>query len=193
MSVVNEIILLFETKGDAAYHGEPVSQTEHALQTAHLAEREGAADAVVVAALLHDVGHLLSGHAEDVAERGIDSRHEAAGERWLSRYFGPEITEPIKLHVAAKRYACGRDPAYLRLLSPASVKSLELQGGSMNAGELAEFEKHRYFREALQLRRFDDLAKVPNLEVPGLEHYRARLETAAKRKGPLAAGGVNRE
>jgi [1-hydroxy-2-(trimethylamino)ethyl]phosphonate dioxygenase len=193
MSVVTDIIRLFETKGDAAYHGEPVSQTEHALQTAHLAEKEGAADAVVVAALLHDIGHLLSGHAEDVAERGIDTRHEAAGERWLSRHFGLEITEPIRLHVAAKRYACGRDPDYLALLSPASVRSLELQGGPMTALELAEFEKSRYFREALQLRRFDDLAKVPRLDVPGLEHYRARLEAAARRKSPLAGGGVNRE
>jgi phosphonate degradation associated HDIG domain protein len=192
MSVVDEIIGLFETKGDAAYHGEPVSQTEHALQTAYLAEKEGAADAVVVAALLHDIGHLLSGHAEDVAERGIDSRHEAAGERWLSRYFGPEITEPIKLHVAAKRYACGRDAEYLNLLSPASVKSLELQGGPMSALELAEFEKHRYFREALQLRRYDDLAKIPHLDVPGLEHHRARLEAAAQRQSPSVAGGVNR-
>jgi phosphonate degradation associated HDIG domain protein len=193
MSIVNDIVRLFETKGDAAYHGEPVSQKEHALQTAHLAEKEGAADSVVVAGLLHDIGHLLSGHAEDAADRGIDSRHEAAGERWLSRYFGPEITEPIKLHVAAKRYACGRDPEYLKLLSPASVKSLELQGGPMTALELAEFEKHHYFREALQLRRFDDLAKVPALEVPDLEHYRARLEAAARRKGPLTAGGVKPE
>jgi phosphonate degradation associated HDIG domain protein len=193
MSVVNDIVCLFETKGDAAYHGEPVSQKEHALQTAHLAEKEGVADSVVVAGLLHDIGHLLSGHAEDAADRGIDTRHEAAGERWLSRHFGPEITEPIKLHVAAKRYACGRDPEYLRLLSPASVKSLELQGGPMTPQELAEFEKHCYFRDALALRRFDDLAKVSDLEVPGLDHYRARLEAAAKRKTSSAAGGVQPE
>jgi gamma-butyrobetaine dioxygenase len=181
MSIVDEIVQLFETQGHAAYHGEPVSQKEHALQTAYLAEQEGAPGSVIVAALLHDIGHLLSGRPEDVAQQGIDSRHEAAGEAWLARYFGPEITDPIKLHVAAKRYACARSSAYINQLSPASLASLKLQGGPMTPREMAEFEKLSYFREALQLRRCDDRAKIPNLEVPGLDHYRARLDAAIKR------------
>jgi phosphonate degradation associated HDIG domain protein len=181
MSIVQEIFELFEKQGHSAYFGEPVSQKEHALQTAYLAEKEGASASVIVAALLHDIGHLLSGLPENVAEDGIDSRHEDAGEAWLARRFGREITMPIKLHVAAKRYACARSPEYLHLLSPASIKSLELQGGPMNVKEMTEFEKQPYFREALQLRRCDDRAKIAGLQVPALEHYRALVEAAVTR------------
>ena len=179
MSVVEEIFQLFATQGDAAYYGEPVSQKEHALQAACLAEKEGAPESAVVAALLHDIGHLLSGLPEDIAQHGIDGRHEAAGEQWLSRYFPPEVTEPIRLHVDAKRYACAQDADYVKLLSPASVRSLELQGGPMSPAQMAEFRRSRYFCEALQLRRCDDRAKIPKLDVPGLEHYRLRLEVTA--------------
>ena len=111
MSIVDEIMDLFARRGEAAYHGEAVSQTEHALQAAELAELEGAPDQLVVAALLHDVGHLLDGQDEDLANRGVDGRHEEAGRAWLSAHFGPEVTEPIYLHVAAKRYLCAADPA----------------------------------------------------------------------------------
>src|SRR5216684_1116208 len=85
MSTVDEIFTLFSRRGDEAYFGEPVSQTEHALQAAHEAEREGAPDLLVVAALLHDVGHLLHGRAENIADRGVDARHEKVGKAWLSR------------------------------------------------------------------------------------------------------------
>ena len=110
MQIVEEILDLFATKGASAYHGEAVSQAEHALQAADLAEQEGSPDALVVAALLHDVGHLLDGQDEDLAIRGVDGRHEEAGGAWLSRHFGPEVIEPIRLHVAAKRYLCAVDP-----------------------------------------------------------------------------------
>src|SRR5262249_43366742 len=115
MNVVDVITRLFETGGNAAYFGEPVSQTEHALQTAHLAESEGAPDSLVVAALLHDVGHLLDGLPESIADTGIDGRHEAGGSEWLSRHFGPAVVDPVRLHVAAKRYLCAVDPGYLAL------------------------------------------------------------------------------
>ena len=114
-----------------------MSQAEHALQAAELAEREGAPDRLVVAALLHDVGHLLDGQDEDLADRGVDGRHEEAGCAWLARHFGPEVTEPIRLHVAAKRYLCAVDPSYLDGLSPASRLSLSVQGGPMGAEERA--------------------------------------------------------
>jgi predicted HD phosphohydrolase len=118
-NIVDEVCELFATKGHAAYVGEPVSQLEHALQTAHHAEQSGADDALVVAALLHDVGHLLHKLPENVADEGIDTRHEHLGQAWLKRYCGPEVTEPVRLHVPAKRYLCATDPAYLAALSPA--------------------------------------------------------------------------
>jgi gamma-butyrobetaine dioxygenase len=180
MSIVDEIIRLFATKGEAAYHGEAVSQVEHALQSAFQAESEGAPDALVVAALLHDVGHLLGGREEDLAERGIDDRHEDAGAAWLARHFGPEVAEPIHMHVAAKRYLCSVDAGYREQLSPASIRSLGLQGGPMTPNEAAQFEANPHYRDAVRLRRWDDAAKVPDWVVPGLDHYRGRLEAAVR-------------
>jgi len=182
MKVVDEIFQMFARRGDEAYFGEPVSQTEHALQAAHQAEQEGAPQALVVAALLHDIGHLLHGMGEDIADHGVDARHEAAGEAWLAGHFPPEVIEPVKLHVAAKRYLCRVDPAYFSQLSPASVQSLALQGGPFGDQEAREFEAHRYYREAVRLRRWDDAAKIPGLAVPGLEHYRPALEAAASQQ-----------
>jgi gamma-butyrobetaine dioxygenase len=180
MAIVDEILDLFATRGAAAYHGEAVCQEEHALQAADLAVREGAPDALIVAALLHDVGHLLDGQDEDLADRGVDGRHEEAGCAWLARHFGPEVTEPIRLHVAAKRYLCAVDPSYLAGLSPASRLSLKLQGCPMTSAEVAEFEGHPSFRDAVRLRHWDDTAKVPGLAVPGPSHYQARLRAAAR-------------
>jgi phosphonate degradation associated HDIG domain protein len=177
---VDEIIRIFETQGHAAYYGEPVSQKEHALQAAFHAEQAGARDSLVAAALLHDIGHLIHALPEDIAEQGVDARHEAAGQAWLARYFGPEVTEPVRLHVNAKRYLCAVDPAYRGGLSPASVLSLELQGGPFRPEEVREFEKNPHFRDAVQLRRWDDLAKVKDLQVPGLDHYRRALEATAR-------------
>ncbi|HMD99875.1 MAG TPA: HD domain-containing protein [Terriglobia bacterium] len=176
MIIFDQIVELFAKRGDAAYFGEAVSQKEHALQAAYLAERERAPESLVVAALLHDVGHLVHGMPEDIADHGVDARHEAAGEAWLARYFGPEVTEPVRLHVAAKRYLCRADPEYLSQLSPASVQSLALQGGPFSEAEARQFEEHRYFREAVRVRRWDDQAKTPGLDVPGIEHYREAIE-----------------
>lgn len=181
MSIVDEVCHLFATKGDAAYVGEPVSQLEHALQAAYHAEQEtggcepATQDALVVAALLHDIGHLIHKLPEDAAEQGIDTRHEQMGYAWLKRYCDPAVTEPIRLHVPAKRYLCATDPAYQATLSAASIQSLALQGGPFSAAEVAKFEANPHFRAAVMLRRWDDLAKVPELQVPGLEHYRPRL------------------
>lgn len=180
MTVADKILQIFAERGEAAYFGEAVSQSEHALQAAHLAEQEGAAPALVVAALLHDIGHLIHGMDENIADQGIDARHEEAGQVWLARYFGPEVTEPVRLHVAAKRYLCTTDLNYLAALSPASVRSLALQGGPFSDSEVAEFEKSPFFREAVRLRRWDDTAKVPKLPVPGLEHYLTAISDTTK-------------
>jgi [1-hydroxy-2-(trimethylamino)ethyl]phosphonate dioxygenase len=178
MHIANEIIALFERKGSAAYFGEPVSQLEHALQAAWYAEREGASDSLVVAALLHDIGHLLHDLPENIAGMGIDSRHEDLGHAWLAQRFPPEITAPVRLHVDAKRYLCAKDPEYLKTLSPASLESLELQGGAFTDAEAEDFLRQPFAREAIRLRRWDDLAKTPGMETPGLKHYRAKIEAA---------------
>jgi len=181
MQISDQIIGIFERQGGAAYFGEPVSQLEHALQAAHHAEKENSAGWLVVAALLHDIGHLLHDMPEHVADLGLDSRHESLGQTWLARYFGPEITTPVRLHVAAKRYLCATDTGYLELLSPASIQSLALQGGPFTPAEVTKFERVPFAREAVRLRRWDDLAKIPGMEVPGLEHYRARIEASQLR------------
>src|SRR5262249_32014776 len=133
------IMSLFAEHGAREYLGEPVSQLEHALQAARLAVKQGASDALVVAALLHDVGHLLDDRAADAAERGVDARHEDTGNRFLSQYFDKTVTEPIRLHVSAKRYLCAVDDVYLNHLSSASVRSLVTQGGPMSGEEAATF------------------------------------------------------
>jgi phosphonate degradation associated HDIG domain protein len=181
MTIVDTIIELFNTKGETAYLDEQVSQQEHALQAAYIAEEEGASDTMVVAALLHDIGHLLHGLPQDIADHSQDGRHEIAGENWLAPYAVPSVTEPMKLHVAAKRYLCITETDYIAQLSPASVKSLELQGGPFTDEEVLAFERNPYYREAVRLRQWDDRAKIPDLAVPDLTHYRAKLESVLVR------------
>src|SRR5215813_12508030 len=176
VTIVDEIIELFARRGGDAYFGEPVSQLQHSLQTAFQAEQEGASDALIAAALLHDVGHLLHKLPEDIAYRGVDGRHEQVGAMWLARYFPAAVTEPIRLHVTAKRYLCAINSDYYRRLSPASVQSLALQGGPMSDDEVQEFEATPYARESVRLRQWDDLAKVVNLKTPELERHELRLE-----------------
>lgn len=167
---------LFATAGAASYVGEPVSQLAHALQTAALAEADDASDSLVIAALLHDVGHLLHGLGEDVADRGVDGRHELVGAAWLHEHLPSAVLEPIRLHVDAKRYLCATDVAYAAHLSPASRASLALQGGPMSDAQVLAFARLPWAHDAVRLRRWDDAAKTPGLAVPPLTHYRARLE-----------------
>jgi [1-hydroxy-2-(trimethylamino)ethyl]phosphonate dioxygenase len=183
VNAVDTIMTMFADSGGAAYFGEAVSQTEHALQSAHLAASAGANEELVVAALLHDIGHMLSGLPEDVAQHGIDDTHEAAGAYWLEQHFGPAVSDPVRLHVAAKRYLCTVDPTYLQGLSPASQLSLRLQGGPFSAEDARAFERQAHFAAAVALRRWDDGAKVPGLDVPALATYRHALETAHQRGG----------
>lgn len=178
MRLINQIVSLFQEHGSDAYFGEGVSETEHALQSAHQAEQSGAPAELVAAALLHDVGHLLHGLPEDIGEKGVDAKHEDVGSRWLQRHFGPRLVDAVGLHVAAKRYLCAVEAGYFDGLSEASRRSLMLQGGPMSADEVRAFEALPGFQWSVDLRRWDDAAKVPGLAVPGLEHYRPHLEAA---------------
>jgi [1-hydroxy-2-(trimethylamino)ethyl]phosphonate dioxygenase len=155
LASLDEIERLYAERGGLSY-GEGVTQTEHAVQTAVLAQESGAAPSMVIAALLHDVGHLFV--SEEDAVR-TDDRHEARGAAALSGLFGDAVCGPIALHVAAKRYLCFKEPGYLAGLSPASQASLKLQGGAFDARGAAEFEQRPYWREAVALRRCDDTGK----------------------------------
>jgi phosphonate degradation associated HDIG domain protein len=170
-STTDLVLRLFRERGGSGYGGEAVTQLQHALQAAHFAERQGRSPALIVAALLHDVGHLLHSLPDDAPERGIDDEHESLGGHWLVGRFGPDVVEPVRLHVAAKRYLCATEPFYLRQLSPPSILSLKLQGGPMSHVEVHEFQSHAHFEASVALRRFDDAAKVVGLTTPSLEHF----------------------
>jgi [1-hydroxy-2-(trimethylamino)ethyl]phosphonate dioxygenase len=176
---VDELLDLLAGQGKEVYFGEPVSILEHCLQCAHFAEQSQASTATIAAALLHDIGHVLHGLPEDIARHGLDGAHEELAATYLSMWFGEDVTETVRLHVAAKRYLCATDPTYMARLSPASVESLQLQGGPMDDEEVAAFEALPNARVAVQVRRWDDEAKIPQLDVPGLAHYRPLLLRAA--------------
>jgi len=174
MSAYGEIDRLFAVRGDELY-GESVTQRAHALQAAAAAVREGAAAPDIVAALLHDVGHLLD---HDDPQTG-DVHHSDSGADFLARFFGADVTEPVRLHVAAKRWLCATEPGYLERLSPASVHSLVLQGGSFAGAAARRFETSPWFASAVALRRRDEAAKEPERRVPPLADYRALIERLA--------------
>lgn len=179
-NVVAHIAGLFEKRGSSEYGGEAVTQLEHALQAAMLAEQEGEDAATISAALLHDLGHVMHDLPEDAPDHGIDDRHEELACRWLKQHFPPEVYEPVELHVAAKRYLCAVKPEYYDSLSEPSKQSLALQGGPFSAAEVSEFECHPYFRKAIVVRRFDDLAKVAGLTTPPIEHFLDYVQQSLK-------------
>lgn len=168
----DEIFAIYGQRGTSLYFGEPVTVAEHGLQSAYFARESGASDALVVAALLHDIGHLIEPAPDDLAEWTSDAHHEIIGSRFLASHFGPDVSEPVRLHVPAKRYLCATDPAYARVLSSASVQTLQLQGGPMSPQEVRTFEREPFHRDAILLRRCDDQGKVSGLNTPGFAHYR---------------------
>lgn len=179
MTAAGEIFAIFRVRGAGAYFGESVSMSEHALQAAHFAQTQAAAPALIVAALLHDIGHLIDDVPADIADWTRDACHELVGARWLARRFPPAVFEPVRLHVPAKRYLCATDGRYFARLSEASVATLKLQGGPMSAAETARFEEEPFHQDAVRLRRWDDQGKVAGLSTAQFEHYRTMIDRLA--------------
>ena len=158
---------------------EVLSNAAHMLQTAAAASAADASGSLVAAALLHDIGHWVDPDARLAALPDADLRHEDVGAAHLSAFFGPEVYKPVQLHVAAKRYLCAAEPDYFVRLSPASLHSLELQGGPMSTDEIGVFESIAEHRDAVALRRWDEYGKEPDLDVPDFTHYRGLLTSLA--------------
>ncbi len=177
---VDEIFALFALNGTKSY-GEGVDMTTHAIQTAVFAQRDGASDALVAASLLHDIGHLMADlqGTERFDLEVDDDDHEALGGRVLSPIFGPRVAQPVALHVTAKRWRCTVEPSYHDGLSPTSQATLKAQGGLLNSEEVARFEAHPGFDDAVALRTYDDRGKDPDMETPSLESFRPLLEKLA--------------
>ena len=176
MLSLDDIETLFARHGAEQYSGEPVTQLEHALQTAHLAEQSDASDALVTACLLHDLGHLLNHQGETPTLRGIDDTHQYFALPFLRGLFPDAVLDAIKLHVDAKRYLCQVDRGYHDRLSDDSKRSLALQGGVFDGAAAAAFIAQPGAHDAVRLRQWDDLAKQADLATPSLAHF---LERAA--------------
>lgn len=227
---VDDLIALYRNYGARQYGREAVSQLEHALQCAHLAETAGAAPALVAASLLHDVGHMVwhsmpvtvtgknaagtkngarkgpmqglldhlaAGQSHEYQHTPVEQAallrgkrandlHEHRAQWFLENLFGPEVLEPIRLHVEAKRYLCYADSGYWDILSPESKHSLEVQGGPHDEERAHRFARMVHAGDAVQLRRWDDSAKVPGTRTPDLEHYKKILEAVVLRVKPAA-------
>lgn len=179
---IQDIIELYRTTGSARYGMEAVSQEQHALQCAQLAEQAGSPPELVAAALLHDLGHLLSAEQDRVSRK--DDLHEFVAIPFLRGEFPDAVIEPIRMHVGAKRYLCATQPAYWDTLSAASRRSLELQGGPFDADQAERFIAQPYAYDAVALRRWDDIAKSPTTPTRGWEHYRRVLQSASLTERP---------
>ncbi len=179
-AALDEIAGLFAGEGAGEYLGEEVTMAEHMLQAAAAAEAAGAPDHLIAAALLHDVGHFFDeqGHralyGRDLMD-GQDNRHSHTGADWLARWFGREVTEPVRLHVAAKRYLCAVEPGYRARLSAASEYTLTVQGGPMSEEDAKDFAELPGAADAVAVRRWDEQAKVAGAGAPGFGHYRPLL------------------
>jgi phosphonate degradation associated HDIG domain protein len=183
MSIRERILDIYTHRATGRYGLSNVTQLQHALQAASLAEVRGEPRGLVAAALLHDIGHMIHDLGEDPAREGVDDKHEVRAAEWLGTCFGPEVTEPIRLHVPAKRYLCAVDADYLDKLSEDSARSLVLQGGPMSPDEVAAFRLIPYYDEAVRLRRYDDLAKDPNAVTPSLWHFLPAIDASMRRAG----------
>lgn len=162
---------IFERRGGEEYLGEPVTMAQHMLQGATFAEKAGNDEVIIVAALLHDIGHFTSEFGTFSMDDTKDKFHEEAGAAVLEKFFPTLVTDCVRYHVAAKRYLCATKPEYFARLSQASVHSLNLQGGPMSDAEVAEFEKNPNLKQIVQVRYLDDAGKEPDMETPSFSHF----------------------
>lgn len=176
-NIVDFILDLFARRGAEEYLGESVSMSQHMEQSAACAVADGANEALVIALLLHDIGHFMSDFPDEDLASGIDNCHEEAGANFLAFFFPKTVTEPIRLHVAAKKYLCAVDNEYIKRLSHASVQSLNVQGGPMTDLEVKAFESNPYHLFAVKARHYDDDGKVFGLAIRPIKDYRAQLES----------------
>jgi phosphonate degradation associated HDIG domain protein len=181
MQILEQIRALYRDKGGREYEGEGITQLEHALQSAQLAEKAGAAPDLVCAALLHDVGHLINDRGETPTLRGIDDQHQHVALPFLRRHFPDAVLGAIRLHVDAKRYLCATRADYWQGLSEDSKRSLELQGGVFSAQEAERFIAQAHAAEAVSVRLWDDAAKVAGAATPDFAHYEALLRACLSR------------
>ncbi len=170
-NIVSFLADIFERRGGEEYLGEPVTMAEHMLQGATFAEQQGAREEIIVATLLHDIGHFTSEFGTFRMDDTQDRHHEEAGAQVLEQFFPSIVTDCVRYHVAAKRYLCATRPEYLALLSDASVHSLNLQGGPMSDAEAAEFERNPNLKDIIAVRYLDDAGKEPDMETPGFGHF----------------------
>jgi gamma-butyrobetaine dioxygenase len=187
MTGPDAVARLLSTAGARDYLGEPVTVLEHLLRAGSLAEAAGMPPALVAAALLHDVGHLLeadgsAGLSGAELMAGRDNEHAERGARWLARWFGPEVTEPVRLHVEAKRYLCATEPGYQGLLSEASRHTLAVQGGPMSAAQARLFAASGQAAQAVAIRRLDDKAKDGAVQGKGLEYFLPLLRSMGRNR-----------
>ena len=178
--IIVSILNLFNDKGHSEYGGEAVTQLEHALQTATLARENNASDQLITAALLHDIGHLLHDLPNDAPLKGIDDVHENKAAIFLRKYFPEAVTEPVRLHVMAKRYLSSTEETYYSLLSEPSKQSLVLQGGLMSSAEVSAFEQNPFFSDAVMLRKWDDQAKVKELTTAPVEDFEKNIAVSLR-------------
>ena len=172
MSVIDELEEIYATKGLETFEGDLIiTHTSHGLQTAMIAEKEGASAPMIVAALLHDIGRIINPDDREITDSGRDAKHEEVAHEFLEAWFSPEVTMPIKLHVAAKRYLVATDPTYSKKVSPGSMRSMSGQGDVLTESEAAAFIEQPYAREGVTLRRWDDRAKSPDAQTPPFEHF----------------------
>lgn len=171
--IITKIISLYEKNGASNYIGENLSQTEHMIQSAMLAEDAKESPQVIIAAFLHDIGHLieLQNNSVQMELLGVQNHEEIGREYLLKMGISKKIANLVGNHVKSKRYLTQTDPSYFSTLSEASKKTFIFQGGAMNETEMKEFELDELFAESIRLRKYDDQAKIPDLKIKSLDYY----------------------